>query len=608
MVAQVIHFVSRAFTLSWLTGPIFDKELRVSSRRRRNYVLRSVYLALLTIFIVLVWLAAVGSGSQMANARGIYQMSEAGKAIIATIIWFQFCATQLVAVIMLSTAISDEIYHRTLGVLMTTPINSLQIVMGKLLSKLWQLLILLAISLPLLAIVRVFGGVPWEFVISSLCITLTAIIFAGSVSIFFSIRHRRAYSVILRTIFTGAFLYAFIPFLMVMIYMEVWGRRSPPNTLLSVIFYINPFAVLWVTTAQMFLPRGVGGMPSFSWPGHCAVMLGASAVVLGLSIRVVRKVALRQATGEAGVFSKSRRKGKGKQSSLAAGGHDSPAGQIKRVRGQPVVWKELKTPLLRGGKVRTIIGIVLTLVSLFTTYHLCREFLDEEGTHIVYVLIFVIIGMIGTAVLSATSITTEKESRTWPILLATPLSGWQIIIGKAVGVFRRCLPVWILLFGHVALFVIVGFIHWIVLLHMLMLVVWLVVFFTGSGLYFSSRFKRTTTAVVMNIALGLIIWAVVPLVLLMITAIGRSYDDDLALASIMVNPVVHAGVALEGGGGVQNARLPAAKLRYSWPESFRRDDRVGESTRFMLLTMAGYSLVGILFAWRAKKRLRRSIF
>ena len=31
--------------LSWLTGPIFDKELRVSSRRRRNYVLRFVYVA-----------------------------------------------------------------------------------------------------------------------------------------------------------------------------------------------------------------------------------------------------------------------------------------------------------------------------------------------------------------------------------------------------------------------------------------------------------------------------------------------------------------------------------------------------------------------------------
>ena len=170
---------------AWLTGPIFDKELRTSSRRKRNYVLRFAYLAILTVFVVLVW-------SSMVKLRGggayrISRMSEAGLAIITTIIVFQFIATQFIAVVMLSTAISDEIYNRTLGVLMTTPINSFQIVMGKLFSKLLQLILLLSVSLPLLAIVRVFGGVPWDYVLSSLCITLTAVIFAGSLSLYFSL-------------------------------------------------------------------------------------------------------------------------------------------------------------------------------------------------------------------------------------------------------------------------------------------------------------------------------------------------------------------------------------------------------------------------------------
>ena len=611
MIAAIISFASRILVPSWLTGPIFDKELRVSSRRRRNYVLRFVYLALLTMFMVLMWLSVVQFAPQRSNVNSLYRMSDAGKAIIATIVWFQFCATQLVAVIMLSTAISDEIYHRTLGVLMTTPINSLQIVMGKLLSKLWQLLILLAISLPLLAIVRVFGGVPWQFVIASLCITITAIIFAGSVSMFFSVRNRRAYGVILRTIFTGAFLYAFIPFLMVMGYSQIYGFRGPqPNTLLSVIFHINPFAALMATTQLMMSPmRGGAGMPFLTWPGHCAAMLGASAIVLALTIRVVRRVALRQATGEAGVFTKSKRKRKDKQeASSSTGQQDSSAGRIRRVRSQPVVWKELKSPLLRGGRAKTIIGIVLTSICLLVTYLLCADDMDERYTHVIYAVIFVIIGMLGTAVLSATSITSEKESRTWPILLATPLSGWQIILGKAMGVFRRCLPVWILLGGHVALFVIVGYIHWIVLLHMLILVVWVVVFFTGAGLYFSARFKRTTTAVVMNIALGAVLWAIIPLVALMVSAIGRSYNDDVAEASISVNPVVHVIVALEGGAGDQNARRSVGKLSYGWPDPFGGNNTAAQATVIMLATMVGYSLVGLLFACRAKARLRRSVF
>jgi ABC-type transport system involved in multi-copper enzyme maturation permease subunit len=169
MATELTKSVRSLLNPARLTGPIFDKELRVSSRRWTQLV--SYY------------------------QPGAFQaawMSEAGKMIISTIVWFQFCATQLVAIIMLSTSISDEIYNRTLGLLMTTPINSFQIVMGKLLSKLLQLMLLLAISLPLLAIVRIFGGVPWDYIISSLCITLTTVAFVGSLSLLFSIFSRRS--------------------------------------------------------------------------------------------------------------------------------------------------------------------------------------------------------------------------------------------------------------------------------------------------------------------------------------------------------------------------------------------------------------------------------
>ena len=154
---SVLNFGRRIVSLSWLTGPIFDKELRVSSRRRRNYALRFAYLSLLTSFLALFWLEAVSSGG--GSLSQVSQMAEAGKSITSFVIWFQFIAAQFIALIMLSNSISDEVYNRTLGLLMTTPINSFQIVIGKLLSKLLQIVLILGISLPLLAIVRVFGGV-----------------------------------------------------------------------------------------------------------------------------------------------------------------------------------------------------------------------------------------------------------------------------------------------------------------------------------------------------------------------------------------------------------------------------------------------------------------
>ena len=140
MTAALLNIIWRFLSLSWLTGAIFEKELRVASRKRRSYVLRFAYVSLMTSILVMVWIGVVEYGGSALQITS--RMSIAGLAIITFIIWFQFCACQIVAGVMLSTSISDEIYHKTLGLLMTTPINSFQIVMGKLLSKLLQLLLL----------------------------------------------------------------------------------------------------------------------------------------------------------------------------------------------------------------------------------------------------------------------------------------------------------------------------------------------------------------------------------------------------------------------------------------------------------------------------------
>ena len=168
MITSAFHsYVYKVLSLSWLTGPIFDKELRVSSRRRRNYLLRFAYILLLSIFILSIWYSALGIRGSGSAVYQISRLSSAGRQIITTIVWFQFIAAQLIALVMLSSSVSDEIHTGTLSVLMTTPISSFQIVTGKLLSKLLQLILLLAISLPLLAIIRVFGGVTWDYIVSS---------------------------------------------------------------------------------------------------------------------------------------------------------------------------------------------------------------------------------------------------------------------------------------------------------------------------------------------------------------------------------------------------------------------------------------------------------
>ena len=106
-------------TGSWLTGPILGKELRMASRRRRHYVVRFLYLMVLVLMISLFWMQ-VGNYHTSAVSY-LNQMSEIGRVMTLMIEWFQFVLCPIIAGVMLSTAISDEVYHKTLGVLMTTP-------------------------------------------------------------------------------------------------------------------------------------------------------------------------------------------------------------------------------------------------------------------------------------------------------------------------------------------------------------------------------------------------------------------------------------------------------------------------------------------------------
>ena len=591
--------VYKVLDLSWLTGPIFDKELRVSSRRRRNYVLRFVYVALLTLFLTIIWLdAAHYSGSSVYR---ISRMAQTGQLIISFIAWLQFCITQLAAVIMLSTSISDEIYNRTLGLLMTTPINSFQVVMGKLLSKLLQLILLLAISLPLLAIVRVFGGVPWDYVISSLCITLTTIILVGSVSLFFSIFTRRPYKVIIIAFILGGIFFGLLPLLAIMLWHTTELRSIiSEKTLFFAISTSNPYFTMAFNTIKMLEPRAAGSIPFMSWPLHCGVMLAVSALILFVSIIRVRKVALRQVTGQLGLSSRKRRFVKNEDENSINPQENVIA--IRRITGPPVLWKELRLPILGRRKIAMCIIGVLCLILLLTTYYLCgrENMLDDQDTHMLYVIIALGLGLLSTVVLSATCITSEKESHSWPLLLATTLNDKSILIGKWAGIFRRCLPAWIWLFGHVIIFSLTGFIHPVAILQIGLMVAGILVFLSGSGLYFGAFYKHTTTAVTMNFALVIVLWIIMPILM---GTMGSFFDDSRSLAEAYMdtNPFVHAAAILEATVGHLDD--------YRWFK-FRGGDSldVVESTLWIVVCTAGYMFLGGLFAWRAKCRFRRHIF
>ncbi len=561
---------------SRLTGPIFDKELRISSRRKRNYLLRSAYVSLLAVFVAAVWLDQVPS-----NILVVYytsRMAEAGKEIVRIIVWFQFYAIQFLAVVMLSTAINDEVYRRTLNTLMTTPITSLQIVLGKLVSKLFQLILLVAISLPLLAIIRIFGGVPWDYVRSSICITLTAVLFAGSVSLLFSILCRRAYVAIILTVLTYGILFGLIWFLLTRsLGLSLSGRQvSAPATML---LHLNPYQMLALNT-RTFMNPGLAGRVNVSLFSHCAIMLAASAAVLFASVRLVRKIALAQSIGGAGVLGRLWRARPARSATKAV--QVESAGRIRHVTGPPVLWKELISRRSSREKlfVMTIIAVELIMIAAMYLFPYVARASGMEEAHALYVGIFIGLGSLSVVVFPATSITSEKEARSWPLLLTTTVSDWDIVLGKSVGVLRRSLPAWIMLVVYLVP-------YWGILpfglFDVVVLVIGTTILLCGTGLYVSSRLTRTSSAVAANFVLAASVWGILHSVLALYERSFRHvYRRSFIERFWDTVPFVEA-------------------MQTVWS---RRYYRSGEATVYVL----GYVLLGIIFAWRAKCRFRRDVF
>jgi len=368
-----------------------------------------------------------------------------------------------------------------------------------------------------------------------------------------------------------------------------------------------------MNTATMMSPIMPVAMPWFYWPLHCALMLGVSGLFIAWSVRVVRRVALRQATGQLDLLPKRRVSKKQKERSAPRGSKpQEQSGIIRRVHGSPVLWKEIRAPMIRGVDGRnSIIGLVITVIALLLTYAICEkeDCMDQDFTHVSYMLMFVFIGSLFTMVLAAACITSEKESRAWPVMLATSMNDWHILLGKAGGVFRRCFPIWLLLAGHIVLFVCMRYIHPIAIIHSFIFVTGLVSFLTGVGIYFSARFKRTTSAVVANFALATALWVVIPALLGATSLFARGQDHRNALETYLsANPAIQTFVVMNGAGGSRNASTKLSRLNYDWPR--RRDDwrRVWDTTGVLTACMLIYVSVGLVFAWRAKCRFRRSVF
>ena len=177
------------------------KELRGRMRGRRAFVILTVYLVLLASFGWMVELILERQKSAAFGGSGALASAQIGQGIFIALLMLETLLVIALAPAFTAGAISLEREKQTLDMLATTPVSSLSIVIGKLLSALTYLFILIFASIPLTALVFVFGGVSPDEVIRGYAVLLATALGLCSLGLFWSALMRRTQAASIATYF-----------------------------------------------------------------------------------------------------------------------------------------------------------------------------------------------------------------------------------------------------------------------------------------------------------------------------------------------------------------------------------------------------------------------
>src|SRR6476660_6447564 len=165
------------------------KELRGRARGRRAFVVLTFYLLFLGLFAWAWELVEERTYVQNASLQGgsaAFASAQVGQEVFGALILIETLLVVFLAPAFTSGAISLEREKQTLDMLAATPISSLAIVVGKLFSALAYVFLLIAASIPLTAIVFVFGGVGPDDVLRAYAVLIVTALGLGSMGLFIS--------------------------------------------------------------------------------------------------------------------------------------------------------------------------------------------------------------------------------------------------------------------------------------------------------------------------------------------------------------------------------------------------------------------------------------
>jgi ABC-type transport system involved in multi-copper enzyme maturation permease subunit len=531
--------------LTSLPGPIFFKELNTAGRRTSTYWLRGIFALGLTALVSMVFLGNYLDTYEATGAARIQQFQTLAPITTACIVWFEFVALNLAAAARCGGAICDERRKGSLASLLTTPLRTYQIILGKVFGGMAELMLLALTGLPLLLAVRFFGGLTLEALAACYSIIITSILLTCATTVLASIFTKRAPTAMLGALGIVAAM-QFAPIIAIGI-----GRwfGLPVNP--SWIFEISsPFTLGMVTAMLVFGASGpVGIGAAVTWWYSPMYVLLLTGLVVAIAIVALRRSVAREANGggaAAGTVSSTEPTKVRRRKFWQAVPRRQP-GTSRTVGDQPILWREGQqiTPLWSRATLIHVLAVSFLLALLWY-----ENSPSSSPAQIFVAAACTVLAIITAAGSSASGVSAERESQTLDVLLMTPLSAREIVWGKFMGNVKR---LWffptLLMLHHTVIAWGFGELHPVVLLLYPLILIPPMAMLCASGVWLSAWSKKTATASAANFGVAVIGWLGLPLLCAFIGELLLSGNAAGKMASFaaLLNPVGHAVIATVAG-------------------------------------------------------------
>jgi ABC-type transport system involved in multi-copper enzyme maturation permease subunit len=492
-------------------GPVFVYECVTAARRWQMYAQRAGAAVVLLMAVYLVWLSTVPSGG--------YNVSHSEYAKIGESLFYGFFST-LISVILLAApaatagAISIDKARGTLLHLLVTDLSNWEIVWGKLVARLLPVFGLVAVSLPVLALCTLLGGIDPEAMWIGYAVTFGVAFFGSAMALLFSVWTRKTHEALLAAYLAEVLLLLAYPVVLAVEH-SVFKRTIISGSLA----WTNPFVLT-------FSAYGFRGLASVADLGSFLAFTFGGGVLLTL----IAAMRIRQAAVRFGAPARKRRKRTSRRQRRSLW----PFGP--KLDPNPVLWREWHRQ--RPTRWTKAVWLTYSLLSIAATGVLVWTQLTERlepGLAAFATGLQVSIGLLLASVSSVTALAEERVRGSLDVLLTTPLPTRAIVWGKWRGAFRRVPLLTILPLLNVALLAI-GTGRWQALGLMFAAVFAYGAWVTSLGLLLATWIKRLGLAVAASAAIYSLVTAGWLALVAILARNGRDTFEKLGCASPFFGP------------------------------------------------------------------------